>query len=260
MPPRTRPTYQHPPPLPSHALKKPSKSGPTKPQQAIRRTPGNSKRPSSHASAPPCPPPSSAIPCPTQHSRSRQPQKRARSPQRNQTTITWAPPKRTKTTRPPSPPGPRACYRQTRLPLTSRPTSTRCNAPSAPPRHSASLDIRKFFRPSSDFLSPPLDPFDPLPLPEPPPSLQGNSAFVQPHHQRQHTLHLASPLHDVLYARCGVHTFMRSSFGGRQPQNNLMRLRTLKKAVVVHNLWYVPVSSGFLGSDPPHVSVSRKEG
>ena len=98
MPPRTRPTYQHPPPLPRHALKKPSKSGPTKPQQAIRRTPRNSKRPSSHASAPPRAPPSSAIPRPTQHSRPRQPQKRLRSPQRNQTTITWAPPKRKKKT------------------------------------------------------------------------------------------------------------------------------------------------------------------
>ena len=55
MPPRTRPTYQQPPPLPSHTLKKPSKSGPTKSQPAIRRTSRNSKRPSSHASAPPRP-------------------------------------------------------------------------------------------------------------------------------------------------------------------------------------------------------------
>ena len=171
MPPRTGSTYQHPTPLPRHALKKPSKSGPTKLQPAIRRTPRNSKHPHSHASAPNQAPPSSAIPRPTQHSRPRHPQKRLRLPQRNQTTITWAPPKRTKATRPLSPPRPRARYRQTRLPLTSMPTSTRCNAPSAPPRHSASRDIPNFFRPSSDFLSPPLDPFDPLPLPEPPPPL-----------------------------------------------------------------------------------------
>ena len=229
MPPRTRPTYQHPPPLPRHALKKPSKSGPTKPQPAIRGTPENFKRQSSHASAPPRAPPSSAIPRPTQHSLPRQPQKRLRSPQRNQTTITWAPPKRTKTARPLSPPRPRARYRGTRLPLTSSPTSTRCNASSVPPRHSASRDIRNFFRPSSELLSPPLDPFDPLPLPVPRPALQGNSAFVQPHHQSQHTLPLASRSRDVLYAPCGVHTLMRSSFGGRQPQNKLMRLRTLKK-------------------------------
>ena len=179
MPPQTRPTYQHPPPLPRHALKKPSKSGPTKPPPAVRRTPRNSKRPSSHASAPPDPPPpSSAIPRPTQNSRPWQPQKRLRSPQRNQTTIIWAPPKRTKATCPSLTPTPRARYHQTRLPLTSRPICTRCNAPSAPPRHSASRDIRNFFRPSSDFLSPPLYPFDPLPLPEPPPPLHGNSAFV----------------------------------------------------------------------------------
>ena len=144
MPTRTRPTYQHPPPLLRHALKKPTKSGPTKPQPAICRTPRNSKRPSSHASAPPQPPPSSAIPRPTQHSRPRQPQKRLRLPQRNQTTITWARPKRKKTIRPLSSPRPRARYRQTRLPLTSRPTSTRCNGPSAPPRHSASRDIQFF--------------------------------------------------------------------------------------------------------------------
>ena len=178
MPAWTRPTYEHPPPLPRHAVKKPSKSGATEPQPAIRRTPRNSKPPSSHASAPPQPPPSSAIPRPTQHSRPRQPPKRLRSPQRNQTTITWAPPKRTKATRPLSPPRPRARYCQTRLPLTSRPTSIRRNAPSAPPRHSASRDIRNFFRPSNDFLSPPLDPFDSLPLSESPPPLQGTSAFV----------------------------------------------------------------------------------
>ena len=169
MPPRTRPTYQHPQPLPKHALKKPSKPGPVKPQPAIRRTPRNSKCPSRHTSAPPRAPPSSAIPHPTRHSRPRQPQKRLRSPQRNQTTITWAPPKRTKATSPLSPPHSRARYRQTRLPLTSKPTTTRCIAPSAPPRYSASRDIGNFFRPSSDFLSPPLDPFSPLPLPEPPP-------------------------------------------------------------------------------------------
>ena len=173
MPPRTRPTYQHPPPLPSHTLKKPSKSGPTKPQPAVRRTPRNSKRPSSHASAPPRAPRSSPFPRPTQHSRLRQPQKRLRSPQRNQTTIHWAPPKRTKFTRPLSPPRPRARYRQTRLPLTSRPTSTRCTAPSAPPRLSASRDDRNYFRPSSHLVSPPLDPFDPLPLPQPPPPHPG---------------------------------------------------------------------------------------
>ena len=140
MSPRTRPGYQHAPPLRKHALKKPSKPGPVKPQPAMRRTPRNSKRPSSHTSAPPRAPPSSAIPRPTQHSRPQQPQKRLQSPQRNQNTITWAPPKRTKATRPLSPPHSRARYRQTRLPLTSKPTTTRCNAPSAPPRYSASRD------------------------------------------------------------------------------------------------------------------------
>ena len=188
MPPQTPPTYQHPPPLPSHVFKKPSKSGPTKPQPANRRAPRNCKRPSSHASAPHRAPPSSAIPRPTQHSRPRQPQKRLRSPQRNQTTITWAPPKRTKTTRPLSPPRPRARYRQTGLPLTSRPTSTRCNAPSAPPRHSAPRDIRNSFRPSSDFLSPPLDPPTLCPFPSPPPP---PSRLAQ--HSSDHTIRANTP-------------------------------------------------------------------
>ena len=168
MPPRTHPTYQHPRPLPKHALKKTSKPGAVKPQPAIRHTPRNSKQSSKHESAAPLAPPPSASPRPTQHSRPRQPQKRLRSPQRTQTTITWAPPKRTKATCPLSPPEPRARHRQTRLPLNSKATTTRCYAPSAPPPHSASRDIRNFFRPSSDFLSPPLHPCSPLPLPEPP--------------------------------------------------------------------------------------------
>ena len=57
MPPRTRPVYQHPPPLPKHALKKPSKPASAKAQPATRRAPKNSKRPSSRASAPRPPPP-----------------------------------------------------------------------------------------------------------------------------------------------------------------------------------------------------------
>ena len=77
MPPRTRPTYQHPPPLPKHALKKSSKPGPVKPQPAIGRTPRNFKHPSKHTSAPSGALPSSAIPRPTQHSRQRQPEKKA---------------------------------------------------------------------------------------------------------------------------------------------------------------------------------------
>ena len=169
MPPRTRPTYQHPPTLPKHALKKPSKPGPVKRQPAICRTPRNSKRPSKHTAATPRAPPSSAIPRATQHSCPRQPQKSLQSPQRNQTTITWGPPKGPKVTRPLSLPRSRARHRQTRLPFTSKPTTTMCNAPSAPSRYSASWDIRNVFRPSSDFLSPPLDPFSSLPLPEPPP-------------------------------------------------------------------------------------------
>ena len=164
MPPRTRPTYQHPPVPP--------------PQPTICRTPRNSKRPSSDAPALPRPPPllsySTSYPTLTPA----QPQKRLRSPQRNQTTFTWAPPKSTKTTRPLSPPRPRAIYRRTRLLLTSRPTSTRCNAPSAPPRHSASRDIRNFFRPSRTFCPLRLTPSTPCPFPSPPPPLQGNSAFV----------------------------------------------------------------------------------
>ena len=57
MVPRTRQIYQHPPPLPKHALKKPSKPASAKAQPATRRTPKNSKRLSSRASAPPPPPP-----------------------------------------------------------------------------------------------------------------------------------------------------------------------------------------------------------
>jgi hypothetical protein len=57
MPPRTRPVYQHPPPLPKHALKKPSKPASAKAQPTTRRAPKNSKRPSSRASAPRPPPP-----------------------------------------------------------------------------------------------------------------------------------------------------------------------------------------------------------
>ena len=133
MPPRTRPTYQHPPPLPKHALKKPSKPRPVKKQPAIRRTPRISKCSSKRASAPPRAPSSSTISRPTQHSRPRQPQKRVRSPQRSETTITWAPPRRTQATRPLSPPHSRARHRQTRLPFTSKPTTTRCQAPSAHP-------------------------------------------------------------------------------------------------------------------------------
>ena len=115
------------------------------------------------------------------HSRGRQPpqgmqakgtQKRHRSSQTRQTRIVWAPPKRAKTTPSLPPPRSKARYRQTRLPLPYRSTATRCPGPSAPapPYSSASRDIRNFFRPSSDFSSPPLDPFSPLPLPEPSPS------------------------------------------------------------------------------------------
>ena len=39
MPPRTRPVYQHPPPLPKHALKKPSKPASAKAQPTARRAP-----------------------------------------------------------------------------------------------------------------------------------------------------------------------------------------------------------------------------
>ena len=174
MPPRTRPVYQHPPPLPKHALKKPSKPASAKAQPATRRAPKNSKRPPSRTSAP-HPPPLPAIPRPPQHSRPRPPQKRHRSPQTHQTTIVWAPPKRAKTALPLPPPRSKARYRQTSPPLPSRPTATRCPGPSAaaPPHSNASQDIRNFFRPSSDLLSPPLNPFSPLPLPEPPPSPTG---------------------------------------------------------------------------------------
>ena len=171
MPPRTRPVYQHPPPLPKHALKKPSKLASAKAQPTTRRAPKNSKRPSCRASAPRPPPPPSAIPRPPQHSRPRPPQKRHPSPQTHQATIVWAPPKRAKTALPLPPPSSKTRYRQTRLPLPSRPTLTRCPGPTAPapPQSNDSRDIRNFFRPSSDFLSPPLDPFSPPPLPEPPP-------------------------------------------------------------------------------------------
>ena len=57
MPPRTRLVYQHPPPLPKHALEKPSKPASAKAQPATRHAPKNSKRPSSRASAPRPPPP-----------------------------------------------------------------------------------------------------------------------------------------------------------------------------------------------------------
>ena len=57
MPPRTRPVYQHPPPLPKHAFQKPSKPASAKAQPTTRRAPKNSKRPSSRASAPRPPPP-----------------------------------------------------------------------------------------------------------------------------------------------------------------------------------------------------------
>ena len=56
MPPQTRPAYQHPPPLPKNALKKPSKPASGKAQPATRRAPKNSKRPCSRASAPRPPP------------------------------------------------------------------------------------------------------------------------------------------------------------------------------------------------------------
>ena len=71
MPPRTRPVYQHPPPLPKHALREPSKPASGKAQQTTRRTPKNSERPSSRASAPPppslghSPPPSALTPTAT---------------------------------------------------------------------------------------------------------------------------------------------------------------------------------------------------
>ena len=179
IPPRTRRTYQHPPSLPRHALKKLSKSGPAKPQPAIRRTPRNSKRQSSNASAPPRPPPPSAIPRPTQHSCPRQPQKRLRSPQRNQTSITWAPLKHTKATRPLSPPPPRGRYRPTRLPLTSRPTPTRCNATSALPVTAPLRTAEIFSVHPVTFCPLHLTPSTLCPFPSPPPPLlQGISAFV----------------------------------------------------------------------------------
>ena len=56
MPPRTRPVYQHPRPLPKHAFKKLSKPASARAQPATRRAPKNSKHPSSRASAPSPPP------------------------------------------------------------------------------------------------------------------------------------------------------------------------------------------------------------
>ena len=176
MPPRTRPAYQHPRPLPKHALKKPSKPASAKAQPATRRAPKNSKHPSSRASAPrPPPPPPRPFPALlSTHAHGNH--KNALNHQKtHQTTIVWAIQKRAKTTPPLPPPYSKARYRQTRLPLPSRPTATRCPGPSAPapPNSSASRDIRNFFCLSSDFLSPPLDPFSFLPLPEPPPSPPG---------------------------------------------------------------------------------------
>ena len=170
MPPRTRPVYQHPRPLPGQALKKPvqarvrkyttsqsprAKKLQTPVQPRIRTTPS----------------PLPAIPRPPQHSRPRPPEERHRSPQTHQTTIVWALPKRAKTALPLPPPSSKARYRHTRLPLPSRPTATTCPGPSAPapPHSNASQDIQNFFRPSSDLLSPPLNPFSPLPPPETPP-------------------------------------------------------------------------------------------
>ena len=174
MPSRTRPIYQHPPPLPKHAFKKPSKPASAKAQQATRRAPKNSKRPSSCASAPrpPAPRPFPALFSTHAHGHHKNPIDHHK-PIRPQSF--GRPPKRTKTALPLPPQRSKARYRQTRLPLPSRPTATRCPGPSAPapPHSNASQDIRNFFRLSNDLLSPPLDPFSPLPLPEPPPSPTG---------------------------------------------------------------------------------------
>ena len=218
MPPRTRPVYQHPPPLPKHALKKPSKPASAKAQPTTRRAPKNSKRPSSRTSAP-RPPPPSAIPRPPQHSRPRPPQKRHRSPQTHQATIVWAPPKRAKTALPLPPPSSKARYRQTRLPLPSRPTLTRCPGPSAPappplqclPGHPEfSLPIQR----TSVSSSRPLQPSAP----------SGTPPLPHRVNQRSSNLTIRAAVYISLYV--DVNTFI----GGRQPKNKLMRLRTFKKA------------------------------
>ena len=171
MPPRTRPVYQHPPPLPKHALKKPSKPASAKAQPTTRRAPKNSTRPSSRASAPPPPPPlghsppSSALTPtatrktpsittnPSSHNRLGAPKARQdRSPPSHPQAPKHATVKHAYL----SPLGPPTLGAQARLPL-------------PPPHSNASRDIRNFFRPSSDLLSPPLDPFSPPPLLEPPP-------------------------------------------------------------------------------------------
>ena len=164
------PRIPAPPTSPQTRLKKTSKPASAKAQSATRRAPKSPKRPSSRASAP-RPPPPSAIPRPPQHSRPREPQKRNRSSQTHQTTIVWAPPKRAKTTPPLPPPHSKARYRQTRLPLPSRPTATRRPGQSAPapPPFQRLPGHPKFFPPIQRLSVPSSRHFSPLPLPEPRP-------------------------------------------------------------------------------------------
>ena len=120
MPPRTRPAYQHPPPLLKHALKKPSKPVSAEAQPATRRAPKNSKRPSSRASATPPPPPRPFPALLSTHAHSN-----------HKNAIGHHKPIRPQSFGRP-PPHSKARYRETRLPLPSRRTATRCPGPSAP--------------------------------------------------------------------------------------------------------------------------------
>ena len=172
MPPRTRPAYQHPPPLLKHALKKPSKPASAKAQAATHGAPKNSKRPSSGASAPRPPHPPRPFPAllsthahgnhknAIDHHKPIRPQSFGRpqsAPRPLPLSHAHAPRHATVKHAYLSPLGPPLLGAQVRLPL-------------PPPTPAPSGDIRIFFRPSSDFLSPPPDPYSPLPLPEPPPS------------------------------------------------------------------------------------------
>ena len=178
MPPRTR-SYTSTPHLSPNTPQKnrPSRRQPKHNQLLAARQKTPNARPAAHPHHAPPPlghsPPSSAL---TPTATTKKPSLTTNPSNRNRLGALKARQDRS----PPPTPRSKARYRQTRLPLPSRPTATRCPGPSAPapPHSNASRDIRNFFRPSSDLLSPPLDPFSPLPLPEPPPSPKAKSAFI----------------------------------------------------------------------------------
>ena len=225
MPPWTRPIYQHPPPLPKHALKKPSKPASAKAQPTARRAPKNSKRPSSRASAPRPPPPlghpppSSAL---TPTATTKTPSITTNPPGHNRL---GAPKARQDRSPPPTPKLQGTLPSNTPTsPLKARPYWVPRPVCSCPPPLQRLPGHPEFFPPIQRFSvssSRPLQPSAP----------SGTPPLPHRVNQRSSNPTIRAAVYISLYV--DVNTF----FGGHQPQNKLMRLRTFKKLVVLKNMF-----------------------